>query len=140
MNWELLIPLLITTCVAIGGWIVGHRLNIARDRESKHRDIRLKYLIEAYSGLENFVGRKPPFAADKVESLQKAIASIQLFGTESQIDLLERCFAEKRETGSGDLNPIIDKLRVDLRSELGLTKLCGHVTWVRFDRQMMEKS
>ena len=134
MNWELLTPLLITTCVAIGGWIVGHRLNIARDRDSKHREIRLEYLIEAYSALENFAGRKPPFATDIVESLERAIASIQLFGTKSQIDQLERCFADKRGGGSGDINPVIEKLRADLRSELGLTKLCGHVTWVRIDR------
>ena len=84
MNWQLLIPLLITTVVAILGWVIGHRMNVARDRIAKRRDLRLEYLIEAYRALENFAGRQPPFSSNHVEALEKAVADIQLFGSQLQ--------------------------------------------------------
>jgi hypothetical protein len=31
VNWQLLIPLLVTTVVAVSGWVVGQRLNAERD-------------------------------------------------------------------------------------------------------------
>jgi len=138
MNWNLLIPLLITTAIAILGWIVGHRLNIARDRAAKHRDLRLQYLIEAYRSLENFAGRHPPFSSGHVEALEKAIADIQLFGSQSQIDSLNKVFTEKRITGEADLNEIINQIRADLRKELGLPKLTGLVTWLRIDSKLKQ--
>jgi hypothetical protein len=139
MNWQLLIPLLITTLVAILGWVIGHRMNVARDRIAKRRDLRLQYLIEAYRALENFAGRQPPFSTTHVEGIEKAVADIQLFGSQSQIDLLNKAFAEKRKTGGADLNEIINELRSELRKELDLPELNSPVTWLRFDSKMQSK-
>ena len=47
VNWQLLIPLVVTTIVAISGWIVGHRLNSERDLQNKRIELRIKYLLEA---------------------------------------------------------------------------------------------
>jgi len=136
MNWQLLIPLLITTVVAILGWVIGHRMNVARDRIAKRRDLRLEYLIEAYRALENFAGRQPPFSSNHVEALEKAVADIQLFGSQSQVDLLNKAFEEKRETGGAGLNEIINELRAELRMELDLPELNSPVTWLRFDSKV----
>jgi hypothetical protein len=40
MNWQLLIPLLATTTVAILGWYVVHAMNARRDRNNKRGDVR----------------------------------------------------------------------------------------------------
>ena len=139
MNWQLLIPLLITTIVAILGWVIGHRMNVARDKIAKRRDLRLQYLIEAYRALENFGGRQPPFSANHVEALEKAVADIQLFGSQSQIELLNKAFTEKRKTGVADLNEIINELRSELRKELNLAELNRPVTWLRIDSKLQSK-
>lgn len=47
MNWQLLIPLLITTGIAVLGWLVGHALNAKRDIQNKRREIQVQYLVEA---------------------------------------------------------------------------------------------
>ena len=51
MNWQLLIPLLITTVVAVVGWLIAHALAAARDRANKRREMRVAVLIEAYRAL-----------------------------------------------------------------------------------------
>jgi hypothetical protein len=88
MNWELLVPLLITTVVAVVGWFSGHSLSASRDRANKHRDIRLEYLIEAYRRLENAGGRDLPSSPEQSRDLESAIADIQLFGSLAQITKL----------------------------------------------------
>ena len=51
MNFGLLIPLLVTTLVAILGWVVAHAFARSRDRANKQREIRVNYLIQAYRQL-----------------------------------------------------------------------------------------
>ncbi len=53
MNTELLLPLLITTFVAMIGWIVVHRFNSRHDFLNKRRELIIQYLIEAYRRLES---------------------------------------------------------------------------------------
>nr|VFK01759.1 MAG: hypothetical protein BECKH772A_GA0070896_102397 [Candidatus Kentron sp. H]VFK01855.1 MAG: hypothetical protein BECKH772B_GA0070898_102497 [Candidatus Kentron sp. H]VFK05166.1 MAG: hypothetical protein BECKH772C_GA0070978_102432 [Candidatus Kentron sp. H] len=56
MDWKLL-SLLGTVIVAFSGWFVVHVLNASRDRRNKRREIRVKYLIEAYRNLESAAQR-----------------------------------------------------------------------------------
>ncbi len=57
MNLSLLLPLLITTTVAILGWYVVHRTAVSRDRANKRRELIAQYLIEAYQKLEGIANR-----------------------------------------------------------------------------------
>ncbi|HKP04352.1 MAG TPA: hypothetical protein VJU77_13450 [Chthoniobacterales bacterium] len=68
MNWQLLGPLLITTALAVGGWIVGHVLAARRDRANKRREQLIGYLIEAYRRLESSAHRRDQLDASKFES------------------------------------------------------------------------
>jgi hypothetical protein len=52
MNWGLLLPLLITTSTAVGGWLVAHRMAAKRDQMNKRRDLRIQYLIDASENLK----------------------------------------------------------------------------------------
>lgn len=58
MNWQLLVPLLITTALAILGWFVLHLLAARRDLNNKRREMRLNVLIGAYRALE-FAANRP---------------------------------------------------------------------------------
>ena len=129
MNFDLLIPLVVSTLVAVVGWIVGHKHNNALDRASKHRDLRLQYLVSAYHKLESSGGRNIEPGSEAAKAQEEACADIQLFGTQQQVDKLLAAM----EPG-GDLNPVINLLRDELRAELGLSKLVGNVRWVRYDR------
>ena len=131
MNWKLLVPLLITTMIAIIGWFAAHRLAANRDRVNKHRDIRIEYLIKAYQKLENAVHRKPEPNSSYFQDMESTVADIQLFGTESQIEKVKTFLNEFEEKGKGSLDDLLNDLRDELRKELDLSKVEGNVRWFR---------
>ena len=47
MNWSLLIPLIVTTIIAVAGWVVGHRLNAERDLHNKRVELRVSWVVRA---------------------------------------------------------------------------------------------
>ena len=119
MNWPLFLQLLATAIVAfIGAWL-AHAFAASRDRKNKRRDQRITFLIEAYRRLE-FLSNRPLTDAKTLES---AIADIQLFGSTSQIDLVQKFVHEYAQTKSASLNPRLIALRKDLRAEFQLESL-----------------
>jgi hypothetical protein len=141
MNLSLLIPLLTTTVVAIGGWLVGHRQNLNRDRKAQHRELRLRYLLDAYRSLESFAGREPPpYSPHHVEALERAVGDIQLLGEMPQIDAVIQFYEEKKQRGEASLDPIINALRAELRNELGLLPVDRNVIWLRIKREDLAPS
>lgn len=127
MNFQLLLPLAVTVLIAVAGWILGHKLNARRDRINKHREIRLKYLIDAYRNLVNTTGRTE-LDSQETRDQRDAVADIQLFGTREQIDHL----LELRKN-SKDINPLINSLRDELRKELDLPPANINVHWIRLN-------
>ncbi len=121
LNWQLLIPLMITSCIAILGWLVAHLFNTHRDRQNKRREIRVKYLIEAYRRLEGGACRGAIHNTEYGKGLESAIADIQLFGTVKQVCMakeLATAIAERRVEASA--GALLLSLRDDLRKELSL--------------------
>jgi len=121
MNWQLLIPLLTTTVVAIAGWLAGHALNVRRDRRNKRREIRVQYLIEAYGHLESGTCRGAIHGTEFAAPFESAIADIQLLGTKDQARMakeLAGAIAAKHEDVSA--GPLLMSLRDALRGELDL--------------------
>jgi hypothetical protein len=131
MNWELLIPLLITTLVAIIGWYVAHFFASKRDQEKKNREVRIQYLIEAYRLLANASNRKPEPKSQYFRDMESAVADIQLFGTDSQVTKLNAFLNEFERTKKGPLDPLLSDLRDDLREEMKLSGLKESVKWFR---------
>ena len=104
-----------------------------RDRQSKRRDIRVSYLIEAYRGFES-VCHRPPLGPDGAKTLESALADIQLFGYPSQVELARKFVNEYSAQKHADVDLLLADLRRDLRAELGIEP--GHdktfflrVTW-----------
>ena len=121
MNWQLLIPLLITTGVAVLGWLVGHALNAKRDIKNKRREIQVQYLVEAYRRLEAGTCRGPIHETEFGKGFESAIADIQLLGTEDQAQMAKElavAIASRREDTSA--GPLLMSLRNSLRHELNL--------------------
>ncbi|PXF56782.1 MAG: hypothetical protein C4B58_12275 [Deltaproteobacteria bacterium] len=124
MNWQLLIPLLITTGVAVLGWLVGHTLHTSRDRQNKRREIRVQYLIEAYRQLEAGTCRGPIHGTKIGNEFESAIADIQLFGTDNQARMAKELAAAIAECQpEASAGPLLLSLRDALRRELDLGAL-----------------
>ena len=131
MNWELLLPLLITTLFVIIGWYIVHFFTAKRDQENKKREIRVRYLIEAFRLLANASQRKPEPNSQYFRDMESAVVDIQLLGTESQVENLNVFLNEFASEGKGSLDGLLNDLRDDLRYELKLTEIVGKVRWFR---------
>jgi hypothetical protein len=123
MNYQLLLPLLVTTGVAILGWLVGHALNARRDRQNKRREIRVQYLIEAYRRLEAGTYRGPIHGTEFGKEFESAIADIQLFGTEDQARMAKELAEDIAIQKNASAGPLLMSLRDALRRELNLGPL-----------------
>lgn len=132
--WKLLerfIPLFLTMAIAFVGWHTVDNLAAKRDRANKQRDLRIEYLISAYSKLANASWRDPKPKSQYFADMETAMADIQLFGTDSQIENAKTMMNEFQKTGSSSLNELLRDLRNDLRREMDLPEIEGKVQWFR---------
>ena len=124
MNWNLLLPLLVTTALGVVGWIVAHRLASTRDQRSKRREVRLGFLLEAYRKLEAGALRGPIHENAFADGFESAIADIQLLGTTEQTRMaknLAQAIADHAPDATA--SPLLLSLRDELRQQLGLETL-----------------
>ena len=131
MKTELLVPLLITTFVAISGWYIVHWLNMARDRANKKRDLQIQYLIEAYRRLERASNRAKNF--ENNTELESAIADIQLFGTVDQVNLAQKLSFDIAHNSHASTDDLLKDLRAELRKELRLQEVSPEIVYLRLD-------
>lgn len=129
MNFDLLVPLLVTATLAIVGWFVGHHFTSKRDRQNKQRDIRITYLVQAYRDLGMAAARPPN--SEPFKKLESAFHDIQLFGTPSQLRELHAATERWKTAGGTDLNVLLSDLRDDLRKELNLPKTNAPLVFFR---------
>ncbi len=125
------IPLALTAIIAVGGWFIGHQLSAERDRINKQREIRVGYLINAYRRLANASMRQPEKGSQYYRDMESAMADIQLFGKESQINQAKHFMEEFQKTGKGPLDELLNTLRDDLRKEMNLSKVKTNIQWFR---------
>ena len=130
MNTQLLLPLLVTTFVALSGWVIVHYFNSKRDLLNKRRELRVQYLIEAYRRLEA-VSHANNLKERRLD-VESAIADIQLFGTPQQIQLAVKFAKELSEKEIASLDELLTDLRKDLRAELELEKTLLSIKHLRF--------
>ena len=134
VNWSLLIPLIVTTVVAVAGWVAGHRLNAERDLHNKRVELRTKYLLEAYRNLEASV--ETEISRKNLDVLESAISDIQLLGTPAQVDKVLAWSNQFSETGTHEdvnLQDLLEDLRQNLRKELGLSEINKKIRHVKFN-------
>lgn len=130
MNYQLLIPLLITSLIKVGGWYALHWFTTKRDKRNKQKELRVNYLIEAWRKLEYAANRKD---VDLVEYLEKLIGDIQLLGRKKQIEMIQRLAYELTKNQGGSIIEILNELRQDLRKELNLEKIATEIKIFRIN-------
>jgi len=136
MNWQLLIPLLITTVVAVAGWFAAHRLAASRDRANKRREMRVSVLIEAYRVLEFSVQRA--YNAESSPPIERALADVLLLGSPVQTETALRMMRQFGTTQSVDWGPLLLDLRRDIRAELKLAPAPGDLARIRFVKPTLD--
>ena len=133
--WEVIleryIPLLLAAVLAVFGWHKVDNLAAERDRTNRQRDLRIQYLISAYGKLANASGRDPKPGSQYFEDMETAMADIQLFGSDSQIEKAKKTMDKFQETGCGPVNELLTELRDDLRQEMDLSRIEENVQWFR---------
>ncbi len=127
MNNDLIIQCIITVI----GWIVVYIFAIRQNTQIKKKEVTIEYLIQAWGKLEKASNRKDNRYNTEIET---AIADIQLFGTNRQIELAQQ-FAEEiaRNKESSALDLLV-LLREDLRKELKLERVPKKFKFVRFSK------
>ena len=131
--WKRLFPLLLTAILTLVLYFIGDYLAARRDTTNKQRDLRIEYLISAYSKLSNATQRAPESGSPYFADVETAMADIQLFGTDSQIEKACRTMDEFQKERYLKLNELLRELRDDLREEMDLSKIESDVQWIRFD-------
>jgi len=132
MEFEFIVKVLASVVIAVLGWVVAHWFTSRRDISNKRREISTNYLIDAYRKIDSAI---EPVEFDRkwCESLQSAVAEIQLFGSAKQIEMAHQ-FSElllsEEKINQNILKSLLHDLRSELRNELGLENTdttIGHI-------------
>lgn len=110
-----------------------HRFTQRRDLENKKKDLRINYLIEAWKKLE-YASNRNINEEEFIEFMEKPIALIQLFGTNTQIKYAEQIANAIKVEGNANLNKILEDLRSDLRNELNIEKTDTKLLMIRYKK------
>ena len=103
----------------IGLFVVGY-LNDKRSVENDRRQVRTRYLLEAFRTLEAASNRNPETESEKRMPLESALADVQLLGSPKQIRLAVQFANSLAETSGGDATALLESMREELRDELRL--------------------
>jgi hypothetical protein len=118
MEWKILIPASIASIVAVVGWVIGHRFNSERDLKNNQRQLRLKYLIEAYDTFLELGGNVDILG--NYRAVEKSVHDLQLFGTPEHIRLCKKFVDDVTTDGKANHNELVIAIRNFIRDELGL--------------------
>jgi len=125
-DWTISLGNIISALVIALGWIVAYKLGSQKDLKNKKRDIRTQFLIEAYNKIASSSNRNTDDNEKKL--FEGAIEQIQFLGTKEQIKLLN----EGIETMN--FTPLLEELRKEIRSELGIESISTNIKHFRFDK------
>ena len=121
----------ITAAIAVLGWIAGHYFTSEKSRNDKKRDLSLEYLTRAYRFLTTEIVQRD-ISNEGWIKLEGIIAEIQLFGSVEQVRLAKDLADSISRGGEFEMDALINSLRKDLRSQLGLKAVSGNVKWLRY--------
>jgi hypothetical protein len=128
MTIEPVLIAVITVLAAAAGWWFVHYLTSKRDLRNHQRNQRVEYLVETFKDLVELrtYGQDPDL--DYVAIVVRVTNSIQIFGTNEQIELF-RVFVESINGRGGFLkvHELIDSIRNDIRETIGMDRITDTV-------------
>jgi len=125
------IKIITTIILAVIGWIIGHLLTNRINQKQKRRELSTEHLVNAYRILTNEISHRVE-TKERSLKLENILSDIQLFGSSIQVEMARELANEVAQGDSFELDLLINSLRDDLRKQLGLDKINGNVTWLRF--------
>jgi hypothetical protein len=96
---------------------VMQRIQQRRQRENRQETERLKSLVVAYRSL---AGSFTPATGEHQAQMEEALADVVLFGSIRQVELAASCAQALTRKEAVVYQALIDELRSDLRTQLGL--------------------
>jgi hypothetical protein len=129
--------LLITSVVTIMGFFIVGQINAYNDKTNKLREVKINYLIDAYTKLANG-SQRPINAASYHRDFELAVSQIQLFGSAPELSALDKALENSRDISNQDtlklnVDSVLITLRNSLRREMDLDPIDKNVEWFRFD-------
>ncbi|MEA3323967.1 MAG: hypothetical protein U9Q37_02355 [Euryarchaeota archaeon] len=133
MEYKDLLTIIVTILLVVGGWAAVHFLSLRREIEQKKREIRVQYLKDAYIKLAEAVDRGS--IVDNIKDIQESFNVIQIFGDESQIELIGNFIEEATAGGSPSIDELLKELRNEIRQHIGLEPIDGYRWHIRLDKE-----
>jgi hypothetical protein len=125
-----LLTMIVGVVTACFGWIAVHMFTSRRDIANAQRAIRNSALAEAYramvrAGLNGVLiyRDRDGTVVNGAKAVEDAIALVHLYGSKEQSMLATKYAETVGGGGSADLTALVDSLRKDVRSALGLSEL-----------------
>ena len=93
------------------------RVRALHQRENRQETERLRFLVMAYRSM---AGSFTPATGDHRQQMEEALADVVLFGSLRQVELASACAQALTRGEPVDYQPLVEELRADLRTQLGL--------------------
>jgi RNase P/RNase MRP subunit POP5 len=133
MNNSLLLSIISSSLLAgIVCAILGHWLSSLKDKKQRLREMRIRYLIDAYRVFTK--ANRHPRIYEIADELEQAIADIQLFGSPALIKLTKTFTFEMAAQQTASLDEIQQVIRGYLRKELGEKAIKERMFWLQITR------
>ena len=126
INWTIVIP----SVLVILGWFIANWLAARRELQSKKREVRVGYMIEAYRKIASAANRGPSTSDIQKTDIGSAVEDIQLLGNVEQLAELNKMI----HFGKADFTSILEALRRELREELDLDPISDPLKFYRMER------
>jgi len=123
--------LIITALLVIAGWYIVHRLSDRRSLDEAKRKLVIDHRISAFRVLANEISHRRP-TPERARMIEDLLSEIQLFGSTDEVQLVKDFADLLVKKNEVDLNGLLNRLRDNLRDQLGLVPIEGNVKWVRF--------
>jgi hypothetical protein len=113
----IIVPVSVAIVLLIVRLFILMRVRHRRQRENRQETERLRSLVIAYRSL---AGSFSPAGPEHRTQLEEALADIVLFGNLKQVEMASVCANALVRGENADCQALIQELRADLRSQLGL--------------------
>lgn len=125
------IETLITAAITILGWFLISRLTYHRDEKNRQKNIQIEYLVNAYRDIGIFITRHSNqcMTTDIYLKFEIAVRNIQIYGQPEEIELLHD-YINNLQTNNYSVDPLLNKLRDNLRESLDLDEVESNTYWI----------
>ncbi|MGZ4970922.1 MAG: hypothetical protein ACXWFX_11180 [Methylobacter sp.] len=128
MDYFKLATILVSIVISLVGWVIAHRFTSRRDLENKKRETKIDLIIKSYESISLWLPE--PSGGEPLKDLVNTLILIQFFGSESQVENAKKALKSIAANSNSveGLVDLLDSLRKDFRSEIGLSAIEDNVS------------